>query len=356
MQYIPKKIKVCQVAAADVTLKFMLFNQLKFLLGQGYDVHAVCSPGRWVKDFEKEKFYVVHVHTLKPEFYGQIAAKLAGVPVIINTLHGFDFAEDDPFLKKFFYLFLEKIAARCSTLIFSIGYHIITRALQEKIGDEAKLVYLGRDVDTHHFNPQSYPNEFILQKKKGLGIDPAKKVIGIVARLVKEKGYLELFEAFEKVLEQFPDTLLLVVGQEEPEKKDGFTKDIAKDYSIAKNVIFLGERTDTQELYPLMHIFVLPTHREGLGAVILEASAMEKPVIVSNTGGCPEAVDAGKTGILIPVKNSNALLEAMLYLLKNPEAAKKMGQEGRRKIVKEFSDDVVFERLGREYKKLIESK
>ena len=120
--------------------------------------------------------------------------------------------------------------------------------------------------------------------------------------------------------------------------------------------LFLGERADVDELYPLMDIFVLPTHREGFGVVILEASAMEKPVIVSNVGGCPEAVDNGETGILIPLKDIEKLKEAIIYLIDNPERTREMGKRGRAKVLKEFNQEIIFARITKEYQRLISQK
>ncbi|MFA5878133.1 MAG: glycosyltransferase family 4 protein [Candidatus Staskawiczbacteria bacterium] len=385
---IKRKIKICYVTSVDLTLKFILLNHLKFLKNEGYDVYTVCSPGKLLKDvmaegikiktitfkrkfspmsdiiaflklyffFKQEKFDIVHTHTLKPEFLGQIAAKLAGVPIIINSLHGFNFAEDTPKIKKKIFTLIEKIAARYSSLIFSISRKIVKSVVNEKVCKREKIKYLGDGISVFRFDPSKFSKEFILNKKKELGIDPGKKVIGIVARLVAEKGYLDLFQALKTVLVKHPETLLLVIGQEEPEKRDNIDSKIVKNYQIENNVLFLGERNDVEELYPLMDIFAFPTHREGLGVALLEASAMMIPVIATNTGGCPEVVDDGKTGILIPLKNVEKLTEAILYLFNNPEKAKKMGQNGRQKILREFDERLVFSILGKEYRRLIDEK
>lgn len=382
-----KKIKICHVTSIDFTLKFMLQNKLRFLKNQGYEVYAVCSPGKWIKDieshgikvktttikrkiaiisdlilfwklfffFKKEKFHIVHTHTLKPEFWAQIAAKLAGVPIIVNTIHGFIFGEKSS-LKQRFFIFLQRIAARYSDVIFSVSKAMINIAIEKKVYKPHLLRYLGRDIDTNRFNASRFSKEFILNKKKQLGIEPNKKIIGIVARLVQEKGYLELFQAFRKVLDKFPNTLLLIVGPGEPEKRDAIDPKIVKRYNIQNNVIFLGERTDVDEIYSLIDIFVLPTHREGVGASILEASSMEKPVIVSKIGGCPEAVEHEKTGILIPLKDVEKLYQAIIYLFNNPEKAREMGTLGRRKILKEFNQALIFDRMKTEYERLIKEK
>lgn len=384
-----KKIKVCCVVSVDITLKFMLFNQLKFLQRQGYEVSAVCSPGKWIKDieehgikvkiirfkrrlfspraditalfhlfsyFKKEKFDIVHTHTIKPEFYGQIAAKLSGVPIVINTIHGLDFGEETSLFKKWLFIFLEMIAAKCSDTIFTVSKSVIETAIKEKICRQSLLKYLGRDIDTGRFDPKRFSEEFIINKKKQFRINPNKRVVGIVARLVEEKGYLELFESFKQVLLKFPDTQLLIIGPEEPEKKDRIDFEVIKKYNIDKNVVLLGERSDVDEIYPLMDIFVLPTHREGVGASILEASAMARPVIATNTGGCPEAVANGKSGILVSLKNPGKITEAIIYLFENPEIARQMGIAGREKIIKEFNKEIIFNRLKKEYQRLINEK
>jgi len=382
------KIKVCQVATVDSSIRFLLLNQIKNLQREGYEISAVCSPGKWIKEieengikvktiemkrkispisdlialirliffFKREKFDIVHTHTPKAGFLGQLAAKIAGVPIIISTVHGFYFQKNDPWLKRKFFILIEKIAANFSDLIFSINKEDIETAIKEKICNPNLIRYSGDGIDLSRFNPERFSQEFIENKKRELGINPSKKVIGIVARLVREKGYLELFEAFKKVLEKFPSTLLLIIGPEEPEKKDKIDPEIIKNYNLRKNVIFLGERTDVDEIYPLMDVFTLPSHREGLGFSILEASAMEIPVIATNIRGCREAVDNGKTGILVPVKNPQKLAEAIIYLLKNPKRAKEMGKAGREKVKREFNEVLVFDRIKIEYQKLIEEK
>src|SRR5258706_7662937 len=143
-------IKICYVASADLALKFLLLNHLKFLKKEGYDVYAVCSEGKWVEDikkegikvttipikrkfspfsdlvslikltrhFKKEKFDVVHTHNLKTELLGQLAARLANVPIKVHTFHGFDFDEDASSFKKNFFLLIDKISLKKTDLVF----------------------------------------------------------------------------------------------------------------------------------------------------------------------------------------------------------------------------------------------
>jgi len=379
-------IKICRVANNDKFVKFNLLSQLKFLIKEGYDVHVVCSTGKWVADiekegikvktikikrkisplydlvtlyrlcnyFRKEKFDIVHTHNPKPGLLGQLAAKMAKVPIIINTIHGFYFQENSAPLKRRFFIIMEKIAAKCSDLIFFINKEDAKTALMEKICTRALIKYLGGAVDIDKFCPDLFSQSFIAEKKQEIGIKPSQKVVGIIARLVKEKGYVELFEAMGGIIKKFPGTVLLVVGCEEKEKKDSFDLDFfKKKYALSNNVIFLEERENISEIYSLMDVFVLPSHREGLGLVILEASSMAKPVVATNIRGCREAVDNGKTGILVPAKNTEKLAKAIIYFLENPTNAKKMGANGRTKIMKEFNRELVFSRMKEGYQGLL---
>ncbi len=383
-----KKIKICYIASVDVTVKFVLFNQLKFLEAEGYDVHVVCSRGKWISEIanegikvktirfkrritpisdlfslaklffylRREKFDIVHTHTPKASLLGQLAAKAAGIPIIVNTIHGFYFQRHDPWLKRKFFILINKIAAKCSDLIFFVNREDMNTAVREKICSSGAMRYFGGGIDVRRFNPERFSMDFNAKKKKQLGVDPSHKVIGIIARMVKEKGYLDLFCAFEIILKSFPKTTLLAVGSLEPEKKDAIEPSIVSRYEIENNVIFLGERTDVDHIYPLMDIFVLPSYREGLGISAIEASAMGKPVVGTDIRGIREAVEDGITGKLVPAGDPNKLAEAIIYLMKNPAEARKMGERGRTKVEKEFNENLIFDRIKEEYKRLLSEK
>lgn len=381
-------MKICYIASVDTTIKLILFNQIKFLKRESHDLYVVCSFEKWIRDiekekikvknikfkrkispvsdlialiklffyFKKEKFDIVHTHTPKPGLLGQLAAKMAGVPIIVNTIHGLYFQKRDSWLRRKFFILIEKIAAKCSDLIFFVNKEDIETAVKERICRSDLSKYFGGGINLSKFNPGRFSEQKVYQKKRELDLDPNFKIIGIVGRLVKEKGYFDLFQAFKKVLRSFPKTILLVIGSLEPEKKDALNPAIVKKYKIGKNVIFLGERFDMDELYYLMDIFVLPSYREGLGISIIEASAMRKPVIATDIRGCREAIDKGKTGILIPAGSPEKLAEAIIYLLKNPEKAKEMGRMGREKVLKEFDERIIFSRIKTEYQRLIKEK
>ncbi len=382
------KIKICHVANTDKAVKFLLLPQLRFLIENGYDVSVICSSGKFVSEiekegikvkvikmkrkispfsdlvalvkiflyFKKEKFGIVHVHNPKPSLLGQLAAKLARVPIIINTVHGLYFQQDSSKFKRSFYIFIEKIAALCSSLIFSQNKEDIETLIKEKVSDPKKIKYLGNGVDIGKFDCKRFSEEFISKKRKELNIPEGFKVVGIVARLVEEKGYLTLFEAFASVVKEFPKTVILAIGPKEPEKSDALDLQIVENYEVKNNVIFLGERNNLEELYPLMDIFVLPSYREGMPRSILEAMAEERPIITSNIRGCKEEIEDGISGILFPVGDSEKLAGSIIDLLENPAKAEEMGKNARIRAEKYFNENFIFGRIKEGYDLLLKEK
>ncbi len=381
------KVKVFHITTVDLAIRFLMINQLLFLKSKDYDVSTICSPGPWVSDIERsgirvkqismtrritplkdfvslvrlvkylreQKPDIVHTHTPKAGLLGTLAARLARVPIIIHTNHGFYFHENSSWLPKHIFMWMERTVAWNAHLVFSVNKEDMATAEREHIMPISKMKYFGGWVNLDKFNPKRFSEEFIVSKKKELGIPNGVPVIGVMARLVEEKGYFQLFEAMKKVIVKFPDAILLSVGFFEPEKKDGFHPDIVGKFGIQNNALFLGERTDVDEILPLMDIFTLPSWREGIGTSILEASAMELPVVSTNVRGCREAVDDGVTGILVPHKNGDLLAEALIWMLEHPKDAKLLGEAGRKKMETEFDERFVFERLEREYKKLVQA-
>lgn len=384
-----RKFKICQLASADISLRFLLLEFMAYLGNAGFEVWGVSSPGKWVRElrqkgisffpvpitrkiftpladiaalcrlyffFRREKFHIVHTHTPKASFLGQVAAFLARVPVRIYTIHGLYFQKESSWQKKLIFWPIEKIIAKIVHRAFSVNREDVEFLLREKIYTPEKILYIGGGVDVEKFNPERFSQEMVIQKKRELGISADTKIIGIVARLVKEKGFFPLFAAFAKLQTQFPDILLLIVGPKDTEKRDALDLRVVQDFGIASRTMFLGERVDMPELYSVMDIFTLPSFREGLGLSLVEASSMAKPVVASDIRGCREVVEHGKTGLLVPSNDPEKLAEAFRYMLSRPEEAKAMGTAGRKKIKKEYNQRAVFARVEQEYQRFLKEK
>ena len=381
-------IKVAHVTTIDMSIKFLLLNQLLSLKEESYDVTAICSPGPYVADvesagirvlpvkmtrnvtpfadlrslyelyqtFRREKFTIVHTHTPKVGLLGQLAAKFAGVPVIVNTVHGFYFHDNMSSFLRRFYINMEKIAALNSSVILSQNSEDIQTAIRERICKPDIIKYLGNGINVTEFNSVSITNDMIHQKRAELGIPENVKVVGFVGRLVKGKGILELLAAIQKVKTFYPDVKLLIIGPIDHDKPDVLTPDIARQYGVSENCLFTGLRYDMPELYSIMDVFVLPSYREGFPRSPMEASAMGIPVIATDIRGCREAVKHGCNGLLVPLKDENAIADAILDLLNNSNKAQEMGKEGRRMAEEFFDEQIIFQRVKDEYVRLLATK
>ena len=213
-----------------------------------------------------------------------------------------------------------------------------TKGEISKVSDQPeKFVQIAPGIDTNHFTPKQ-PRADLIQKYQLDG----RRVIVSVGRLVHRKGQDELVKAMPKILESFPDAILLLVG-EGPIKQMLFNS--AKQLGVLTKVIFAG-RVSHQELpdyISLGEIFAMPVRSrfsglevEGLGIVYLEASACGLPVVVGNSGGAVDAVLDKVTGVLVDGSNADEIAEKICELLANPQAAKQMGQAGRGWVIENW--------------------
>ena len=382
------QIRVAHVATIDMSLRYLLLNQLRSIQQGGYDVVGISSPGPNVPAIEesgirhiavpmtrgftpmadlvslrslyrvmrRERFTIVHTHNPKPGLLGQLAARLAGVPVVVNTLHGFYFHDHMRPAWRRFYILLEKIAARCSDVILSQNREDIGTAVEEGICSPRKIKYLGNGIDLDEFDPARVSVADVNRTKQRLGIPASSPVVGFVGRLVAEKGILELMEAARTIRQRVPTARFLLIGPIDHDKPDALTPKIGKDYGVADICTFTGMCHDMPELYALMDVFVLPSHREGFPRSPMEASAIGVPCVVTDIRGCREAVEQDRNGHLVPVRDSQALADAITDILTDQEKARRMGEEGRRMALERFDERLVFEKVRAEYTRLLREK
>jgi len=380
---------VCHVTTVDMSLKLLLLNQLQSIRDDGFDVTGISSPGpdvpeveaagvrhiavpmtrspltpfrdlvtlwRLYRTFRAEDFTIVHTHTPKPGLLGQLAARAAGVPVVVNTLHGFYFHDHTPELLRRFYILIEKVSACCSDVILSQNSEDIGTAVGLGICDADRIEPLGNGIDVRRFDRSRISDGCRAALRRELGIPEEAPVVGFVGRLVHEKGLPELFEATRQLATRVPDLRLLLVGPVDTEKQDALSPETAREYGIEETCVFTGLRRDTPELYSLMDVFALPSHREGFPRAPMEASSMGVPCVVTDIRGCRETVEHGRNGFLVPLQDASALADAILRLLADREIARCMGREGARMARERFDERSVFDKVKSEYRRLLEEK
>lgn len=381
-------VKVAHVTTVDLSLRYLLLNQLISLQEAGYQVVGISAPGPEVRTLEaasirhipvpmtrnltpgadlaalwrlyrvlrREGFAIVHTHTAKAELLGQVAARLAGVPLVVNTFRGVYHHRDMHPLGRRFFVTLARVAARfADVLLAQSGEHLET-AVGEGICPREKIRLLGNGIDVARFDRSRLESEVLEAKRHELGLPAGAPVVGFVGRLVAEKGILELLETARIVRETVPAVRFLLVGPRDEDKADGLAPTVADEYGVAETCIFTGMRQDMPALYALMNVFALPSHRESFPRSPMEASAMGVPCVVSDVPGCRETVEPGLNGLRVPLGDVQALAGAILDLLADGEKARRMGEEGRRLALASFDEKLVFERVKAEYARLLQEK
>jgi len=391
MQHSTTRVKVAHITTVDQSLRHLLLNQMRCIALAGYAVAGISAPGPDVAYIEaagihhiavpmsrsiapltdlaalsdllgimrRERFTIVHTHTPKAGLLGQLAARIAGVPIVINTLHGFYFHDHMAPAARRFYIQIEKIAARCSDLILSQNNEDIQTAIKEGICPAQRIKYLGNGIDLALFDRAQILPLALQQKRAEIGIPASAHVVAFVGRLAaRRKGFLDFLDAGRQLIQRLPNVWFLIVGDADSGKPDAVSPAVASDYGIADRCIFLGQRPNAElpYLYSLIDVLVLPSLFEGIPRVVMEASAMYVPIVASDVKGNREAVIHGENGWLVPWGDVQAIAHAIHEILRDRDRARRMGAAGRRMAIERFDERLVFHYVKAEYSRLLREK
>lgn len=288
----------------------------------------------------KGKYDIVHCHTSKAGFIGRVAAKAAGIKVVIYAPHGNIFYGYFGRLKTKFFVLLERVGAGFADKIVTLTERGIEPYLQFKIGTRDKYTHIYNGIDVDAFFLKGNIN--VEQKRRELGLLPEALVGTIIGRLVPVKGHNYLIDSILKVIKVFPASRFLFVGEGVLMSQ---IVDRVKVLGLEKHIIFLGMRDDVAEILACSDVSMLSSLNEGFGLVLLEAMAMKKPVVATSVDGVPEIVDDGVTGILVPPKDPGAFADALIKLFRDKGCAEKMGLNGYEKVKKEFDINVTTKKI-----------
>ncbi len=376
-------LRIAQVATSSMSIRLLLLDQIKALEADGHDVVAVCAPGTWVESvrsagvtvhtvpmereiaplrdllsmaaltscFREHKFDVVHTHTPKAGLIGPMAARLAGVPQIVHTIHGLLFHDRMTRLRQSIFWVPEKITATFCDHIFSQSREDVERAVRSRLCSRQKISYIGNGIDIARFAPQSSYDRS--QKLQEVGLQPSDFVVGSVGRLVEEKGFRELFAAAEILSSRHPQLKFVVVGPRETDQNDALDNGYMDDLQRQGVVRFVNWCDDVRPWYAAMDLFVLPSYREGIPRACMEAAAMARPIVASDIRGCREVVADRETGLLVAPRDVPQLVEAIERLYQDRNLAVRMGECGRQHIVTNFDIKDVCRRLREFYAQLL---
>lgn len=279
---------------------------------------------------------VVHAHSTKAGMLARIAARLAGVPVILFTAHGWSFTTGRSRWKRALLAANERLLARMTTRIICVSYHDRDLALQYRVAPTEKVVVIHNGLD-----PAAFIGRHVDEDMAVAGTD--EPVVTFVGRLRAPKDPFMLIRAFSK-LER---GRLIIVGDGPQRRK---LHELVGELNVANRVELVGERSDVPDLLATSDIFVLTSNWEGLPLTIIEAMMTGLPVVASRVGGVAELVEDGVTGFLVPPGDLPSLAAVCQKLLKDPELRRKMGQAGREKALLEFSLGRMLSEMKRLYK------
>jgi len=354
-------MKVCQLCAVDFTLDKFLLPLIDGMMTEGWDVTAVCSDGPSILSlrsrgyrvctvpiarsmnpiialrslfslwrlFRREHFDVLHAHTPVAALIGRAAARLAGIPLVVYTAHGFYFHDDMEGWKRGFFVMLERIGGWWTDLLFCQSAEDAKDAVREHIALPASVLAIGNGVDVERFDPVRAG--VVSAARVSLGIPDEAFVVGFIGRQVREKGVCEFLQAVTALANQHSDLWVLLVGARlDSDHARGVEAEFsAAQSALGRRLVAPGLRDDIPQLLAAMDVFCLPSWREGMPRTIIEAMMMSKPVVATNIRGCREEVVHEKTGLLVPVRSPARLADAIERLICAPEWAKQLGEAAR---------------------------
>jgi glycosyltransferase involved in cell wall biosynthesis len=365
--------RVLHVTTTDISLELLLGPQLRALRDAGYEVHTASAPGPFVAGlvadgiahhplqhatrafalghdaaapaelyrlFRRLRPDIVHTHNPKPGVYGRMAARAARVPLVVNTQHGLYAQPTDRPARRLAVYALERLAAACSDVELVQNPEDLETLARLRVPRQ-KLRLLGNGVDLARFRPQT--PEVRKEVRAELEVDDDQVVVGVVGRLVWEKGYAELFAAAKRLLARRGDLTVVVAGPFDADKGDPLTRaDVAA--AEAAGVRFLGHRDDPERLYAAFDIYVLASHREGFPRSAMEAAASGLPIVATDIRGCREVVDHERTGLLVSARDDAALEAAIERLTSDTAVRHRLGEAAAAKAREEFDQRRVISR------------
>ena len=292
----------------------------------------ICAFWSLYRDFQKINPDIVLSYTMKPSVWGSIAAKLAGVEKIfsLQTGLGYAFIGDEIKTKLIGMLLSQmlKIAFLVNDKILVYNQDIIKEFTKRRIFRSSKQIELiaGSGVNMKHYSYSPLPD------------GPLRFIL--VARLLIDKGIREYVAAARIVKEKYPDIIFDLVGPFDPNPKGLTQKEV--DGWINKGIIaYHGFIKDVRPYLRQASVFVLPSYAEGISRSILEAMAMGRTIITTDAPGCRETIEHEKSGLIVPPRDVEALVEAMLFLIKHPKIMKTFSYAAYKRVQRRYDVNII---------------
>lgn len=311
----------------------------------GFDsVHGIYQMLRLARFLRRGRFQIVHTHDLYANVLGIPAAALARIPVIISSQRDLGHLDLYKSSRRVWLRRLQKL----STAILTNANAVREAVLAEDHFAPAKVRVIHNGVDLERFSQRSKDRAWLVPNA-----DRESWIVLVGNMHDHIKGHAVLIAAAETVVREFPQVRFLLVG--DGERRKIFEEQVVR-CGLEKYFSFLGRRNDVPRVLSCCDLGVLPSRAEGLPNAVLEYLAAGLPTIASRVGGNVEIVREGKTGLLAPPDDSQALAAAILHLLRDPVLAGRLGANGRAFVSSEFSFERLIEKTDQMYTELLRSR
>ncbi|HEX8272052.1 MAG TPA: glycosyltransferase family 4 protein [Longimicrobiaceae bacterium] len=381
------RARVLHVTTVPMSLRF-LRGQVGYMRARGYEVHALTSPGeeldafgaregipvhtvemrreitplhdlgalrRIVAAIRRVRPDVVHAHTPKGGLLGMLAAAAAGVPVRVYHMRGLPMMTAGG-KRRALLRATERLSCSLAHQVICVSHSLREVAVAGGLCPPEKIRVLAGGSGNGVDSAGTYsPERWSAEERRGLrarwGIPEGATVLGFVGRIVRDKGVAELAEAWRSLREAHPELHLLMVGPAEPQ--DPLPAAVLDALRADPRVHLAGMQPSAAPFYAIMDLLALPTYREGFPNALLEAGAMELPVVATRIPGCVDAVVEGVTGRLVEARDAAALEEALRGYVADPALRAAHGRAARRHVVESFGQEVIWEALDGVYRELL---
>ncbi|SHJ48450.1 glycosyltransferase family 4 protein [Bacteroides stercorirosoris] len=318
----------------------------------GKDIRAIVSIMKYIN---QNHIDIVTGHTPKGALLAMVSAYIMQVPIRIYFRHGLVY-ETSKGVKRFLLMSMDRLAAKLATKIVCVSPSVCKRSIEDKLNPASKQVLLSKGtcngIDISRFDRQNVQNEAVQDLKDKLGLPEKCFVIGFIGRLVRDKGIIELVQAFALLRQKFSDMRLLLVGM--LEERDALPETIVEDIRKNPAIITTGyvQNSIIENYYALMDVFVLPSYREGFPTSVLEASSMGIPVITTKATGCIDSIIEEETGIFVP-HDAGCFATAIETLYGNKDLRLQYGKNGRKLVEENYEQHIIWKEIEKLYIKTL---
>lgn len=282
------------------------------------------------KIINDSKINIVHSMGSRADFFARIASRKIPSVRVINTIAMLVEGYDVNLLRKTIYKFADRYSSKFVSHYITVSKALKQKLIQERKIPEEKISVIYNGVELDRYNPGRFKSNKL---RESIGIEDDCIIVGAIGRLVYQKGFQYLIEAAKKLHQKNYKIRFVIVGQGPENYK---LRQMAESSGISKICTFTGQRFDIPQLLSDFDVFALPSVLEGLPRVVIEAMAMEKPIVASDIDGVREELIPDRTGLIVPPRDSEALSDAIAYLINNKDRASQLGREARKSATIRF--------------------